>query len=189
MKQHLKHLLAQAVDELCRQGVLQQGAQVQAQVQERPIHIERTRNPRHGDFASNLAMVLAKPVGGNPRALAEQLVAALPASGLLEKTEIAGAGFINFFLSPAACRAVIDDIRQAGEQYGFGSVGAGRTVLVEFVSANPTGPLHVGLASLRRISRLMVLLLTPIIAAMVCCEYPSFKPLEIWYRCSLVRCV
>ena len=146
MKQHLKHLLAQAVDELCRQGVLQQGAQaqVQAQAQERPIHIERTRNPRHGDFASNLAMVLAKPLGGNPRALAEQLVAALPASGLLEKTEIAGAGFINFFLSPAACRAVIDDIRQAGEQYGFSSVGAGRTVLVEFVSANPTGPLHVG---------------------------------------------
>ena len=142
MKPHLKHLLAQAVDELCRQGVLEQGADALAE--EKPIHIERTRNSGHGDFASNLAMVLAKQVGGNPRALAGKLVAALPASALLEKTEIAGAGFINFFLSAGACRAVINDIHQAGKQYGFGTIGAGRTVLVEFVSANPTGPLHVG---------------------------------------------
>ena len=80
------------------------------------IHIERTRNPRHGDFASNLALVLANAAGGNPRALAEALVAALPASARVEKTEIAGPGFINFFMSPAAHRTVIDDIKKAGER-------------------------------------------------------------------------
>lgn len=137
MKQHLKQLLAQAAGELCRQGVLAPGADAH-------VHIERTRNPRHGDFASNLAMVLAKQAGVEPRALAGKLNAALPASALVEKTEIAGPGFLNFFISDAACRAVIDDIRRAGKSYGCGNFGGGRKILVEFVSANPTGPLHVG---------------------------------------------
>lgn len=137
MKQHLKYLLAQAVAELSRRGVLERGAEAR-------VHIERTRNPRHGDFASNLAMVLAKPAGDNPRALAEKLVAALPVSAQVEKTEIAGPGFINFFMSCAAHRAVIDAVRGAGKRYGCGTAGNGCKVLVEFVSANPTGPLHVG---------------------------------------------
>ena len=147
MKQHLKHLLAQAVAELCRQGVLERGAEAR-------VHIERTRNSRHGDFASNLALVLAKPAGPagpapgqpkhNPRALAEKLMAALPASEQVEKTEIAGPGFINFFMSRAAHRAVIDAVGKAGKRYGCSTVGNGCKVLVEFVSANPTGPLHVG---------------------------------------------
>ena len=140
MKQHLKHLLTQAVGELCRQGTLGEGA-------EERVHIERPRNPRQGDFASNLAMVLAKQAGVEPRALAGELIAALPASELLEKTEIAGPGFINFFLSRAAFRAVIGEVREAGEKYGCGTgdgPGTGRKALVEFVSANPTGPLHVG---------------------------------------------
>ena len=137
MKPHLKDLLTQAVGVLCREGVLEAGAEAR-------IHIERARNPRHGDFATNLALVLAKPAGENPRVLAEKLRAALPASVRVEKTEIAGPGFINFFLSAAAWREVIDEVRNAGDQYGHGDRGAGRKVLVEFVSANPTGPLHVG---------------------------------------------
>ena len=137
MKQPLIQLLAQAVGELCRQGVVAEGA-------EKHIHLERARNPRHGDFASNLAMVLGKQAGCNPRTLAEQLVAALPSSALVERAEIAGPGFINFFVSNAACRAVINDIQQAGEKYGCSTIGAGQKVLVEFVSANPTGPLHIG---------------------------------------------
>ncbi len=137
MKQHLTHLLTHAVGELCREGVLEEGVR-------ECVHVERARNSRHGDFASNLALVLAKRVAEDPRVLAGKLIAALPESALVEKTEIAGPGFINFFLSRAAHRAVIDDIRAAGEKYGCSDLGAGRTVLVEFVSANPTGPLHVG---------------------------------------------
>ncbi len=137
MKHHLKQLLARAVDELCRRGELPSGAGER-------VHVARTRDDRHGDFASNLAMVLAPQVGGKPRDLAGKLLDALPASALVEKAEIAGPGFLNFFIAPAAYRAVIDDIRRAGEEYGRGSIGAGRTVLLEFVSANPTGPLHVG---------------------------------------------
>ncbi len=136
MKQHLTQLLAHAVEELCRRGALQDG--------EERIHVERARNPQHGDFASNLAMVLAKDARCEPRVLAEQLVACLPDSPLLEKTEIAAPGFINFFVLPGAYRAVIGDILAAGARYGCGDLGGGRKVLVEFVSANPTGPLHVG---------------------------------------------
>ena len=137
MKQHLTQLLAHAVEELCRREVLESKA-------EGRIHVERARNPQHGDFASNLAMVLAKEAGCEPQVLAEQLVAYLPDSPLLLKTEIAAPGFINFFVLPGAYRAVIGDILNAGARYGCGDLGGGRKVLVEFVSANPTGPLHVG---------------------------------------------
>jgi len=108
------------------------------------ILLERPKSAEHGDFATNLALVLAKPLKQNPRAIATQLIAALPASEYIDKTEIAGAGFINFFLSAQSQQVVVKDILAAGAQYGRNYVGHGQKVQVEFVSANPTGPLHVG---------------------------------------------
>lgn len=107
-------------------------------------HVERTRDPSHGDFASNLAMTLTKAARRNPREIAQAIVDALGDDTRIAKVEIAGPGFINFFLAPAAFRATIDQILDAGDAYGRSDEGAGRTVLIEFVSANPTGPLHVG---------------------------------------------
>jgi len=106
--------------------------------------IERSRNRQHGDFACNAAMLLARPARCNPRELAEALLAALPASDLVARAEIAGPGFINFFLSQAAYHAEIGQVLDRGMHYGHNGNGNGRVVGVEFVSANPTGPLHVG---------------------------------------------
>jgi arginyl-tRNA synthetase len=107
------------------------------------IEIESTRDAQHGDFASNLAMRLAKAARQNPRKLAQALLAALPASDAVDKVEIAGAGFINFFLKGDAYHREIAKVLKDGEAYGRSLAGAGRRVQVEFVSANPTGPLHV----------------------------------------------
>lgn len=107
-------------------------------------HIERTRDVAHGDFASNIAMTLTRAAKRPPREIAQAIVDAMPADERIEHVEIAGPGFINFFLSGAAFRAVIPEILAAGAAYGRSDVGAGQRVLVEFVSANPTGPLHVG---------------------------------------------
>ncbi|MES1935055.1 arginine--tRNA ligase [Salinisphaera hydrothermalis] len=107
-------------------------------------HVERTRDAAHGDFASNLAMQLTKAARRNPREIAQAIVDQLGDDERIAKVEIAGPGFINFFLAPAAFRSVIDQVIEAGEAYGRSSEGAGRKVLIEFVSANPTGPLHVG---------------------------------------------
>ena len=106
--------------------------------------IERSRDPAHGDFATGVAMRLAKAARTNPRALAGKIVAALPANDLVAKTEIAGPGFINFFMSPAAWQAEMSRVLAEGAAYGRGHGGGGRSAIVEFVSANPTGPLHVG---------------------------------------------
>ena len=108
------------------------------------VEVENTRDPQHGDFASNLAMRLAKATRQNPRKLAEALVRMLPSSPAVAKVEIAGAGFINFFLSNDAYHAEIDTVLREGRRYGRSTAGGGRSVQVEFVSANPTGPLHVG---------------------------------------------
>ena len=108
------------------------------------IEVERARDPHHGDFASNIAMRLAKTTRQNPRKLAAALVAALPASPALAKVEIAGAGFINFFLKENAYHAEIGQVLARDEHYGKSEFGGGKSLLVEFVSANPTGPLHVG---------------------------------------------
>ena len=107
------------------------------------IEVENTRDPQHGDFATNLAMRLGKATRQNPRKVAEALVAALPKDGAIAKVEIAGAGFINFFLSEDAYAEEIGKVLKEGGAYGRSDVGAGRRVQVEFVSANPTGPLHV----------------------------------------------
>ena len=108
------------------------------------IEVERTRDAAHGDFATNVALQLAKPARRNPRQLAQSLLDALPASDLVAKAEIAGPGFINFHLSAAAYQQELSRIFDFGPVYGYSTQGAGIGTVVEFVSANPTGPLHVG---------------------------------------------
>src|ERR1700722_4554560 len=107
------------------------------------IEVENTRDAQHGDFASNLAMRLGKATRQNPRKVAEALLTALPARESIAKVEMAGAGFINFFLKDDAYHGEIGKVLKDGAAYGRSLVGAGRRVQVEFVSANPTGPLHV----------------------------------------------
>jgi arginyl-tRNA synthetase len=107
------------------------------------IEVENARAAKHGDFASNLAMRLSRATRQNPRKLAEALLAALPADASIAKAEIAGAGFINFFLTDDAYHREIGKVLQDGAAYGRSNLGLGRRVQVEFVSANPTGPLHV----------------------------------------------
>ncbi|HEX7338472.1 MAG TPA: arginine--tRNA ligase [Rhodanobacteraceae bacterium] len=131
-------LVLQAFAELTRQAILPADLAAPAFV------IERTRSREHGDFACNLALLLAKPARCKPRDLAEKLVAALPANDVVDKVEVAGPGFINFFLGAAAYHAEVARVLDEGDAYGRNTRGAGRTVGVEFVSANPTGPLHVG---------------------------------------------
>ncbi|WP_297526723.1 arginine--tRNA ligase [Thiohalobacter sp.] len=137
MKHTLEKLLAEAVAALRADGTLPDDAAPE-------VRVERTRDRSHGDFASNLALMLAKPARARPRELAEKLVAALPASAQVRKVEIAGPGFINFFLAPEAWHGVVAEVLGQGEAFGRATLGGGRPVQVEFVSANPTGPLHVG---------------------------------------------
>lgn len=137
MKSQLAELLAQAVVVLKTQDV------IPADLEPR-IQLENTRDKAHGDLASNLAMMLAKPAGKNPRALAELLVAAIPENNVVTKVDIAGPGFINFFLSEASTTSIVKNVLAQAEKYGHNQAGAGQKVQVEFVSANPTGPLHIG---------------------------------------------
>ena len=131
-KSHLSDLFTQALREIAPD---QSGA---------TVLIERPKQASHGDYACNLAMQLAKPLRKSPRDIANALIAALPKSEVIEKVEIAGAGFINVFITTAAKQDVVHGVLQAGAGYGHVHAGAGRKVGVEFVSANPTGPLHVG---------------------------------------------
>ena len=137
MKHQLESLLNQALRQLQDKGDLPADISAEAKV-------ERTRDRQHGDFATNVAMTLTKAAKRKPRDLAQMIVDALPGSALVSKVEIAGPGFINYFLPPEAYQKTIGDILSAGEAYGRGTVGAQRSIQVEFVSANPTGPLHVG---------------------------------------------
>jgi arginyl-tRNA synthetase len=108
------------------------------------IILDRPKQAAHGDIACNVALQLAKALKQNPRVIAERIVRELPPSGVIERAEVAGAGFINFFFSAAVKQAVVGRVLAEGERYGHSDSGAGRKVQVEFVSANPTGPLHVG---------------------------------------------
>ena len=132
MKAHITDLLSRAA------------SSISADSAQMTIALERPKSAEHGDFSSNLAMMLAKPLRQNPRAIAEALIAALPKSEYIAKVEIAGAGFINFFLNAGSQQTVISEILSAGEQFGRNGSGKKVKVQVEFVSANPTGPLHVG---------------------------------------------
>lgn len=137
MKPQIAELLSAAVTSLKTQGTLP------AELEPR-IQIENTRDKAHGDLATNLAMMLAKPAGKNPRELAQLLVDSLPENNLVAKVDIAGPGFINFYLSEASTASLVQAVLEQREQYGRNNDGAGRKVQVEFVSANPTGPLHIG---------------------------------------------
>ena len=137
MKHHLAQLLTDAVHGLQAGGGLPAELDI-------AIQVDRTRDRAHGDFASNIAMTLAKAARAKPRDVADKIVAALPASAQVAKVEIAGPGFINFHLTAAAYHRVVGEVLEEGVQYGRSDLGAGRSVQVEFVSANPTGPLHVG---------------------------------------------
>ncbi len=137
MKSHITDLVSKALDQLAADNILDP-----ADV--RPPVIERARDASHGDFATNAAMVNSKSAKMRPRDLAEKLVAALPASDAVAAVEIAGPGFINFRLAENSLHALIPEILRQGHAYGRSRLGAGKRVQVEFVSANPTGPLHVG---------------------------------------------
>ncbi len=137
MKHQLERLLAAAIDSLQEDGTLPADL-------EPAIHLERTRDRSHGDFATNLAMTLSKAAKCKPRDLADKIVAALPANDSVHLVEIAGPGFINFTLAANAWHSVVPTVLSEAEQYGRSSVGMNKKVQVEFVSANPTGPLHVG---------------------------------------------
>ncbi len=137
MKSELERLLREALRSLVP-GTLSEP------VDPAQVVVERARDEKHGDFASNIAMRLAKPARKNPRELAQAIIAALPKNDLITSAEIAGAGFINFRLAKDAWVAEIRNVITQRDAYGRGNVGGGRKVMVEFVSANPTGPMHVG---------------------------------------------
>lgn len=137
MKASLIALLKDAMIQLKSNGTLPETVEVEPK-------LERTRSKEHGDFASNLAMMLAKPAAMPPRKLAELILEKIPESGIVEKIEIAGPGFINFSLKQASQFETIQAILEAGEQYGQQQSDEACKVTLEFVSANPTGPLHVG---------------------------------------------
>ena len=131
-------LLDGVLDELVSEGALPQG------IDRRNVTVEPPRDPAHGDLATNAAMVLAKPAGTNPRALAEAIKPKLEALPPVTSVEVAGPGFINIRLTPDAWRDELRTILREGEEYGLSKVGADERVNVEYVSANPTGPLHMG---------------------------------------------
>ena len=137
MKTHLQQLFLQAVTSLISKGILPADCQP-------TIQISAPRDPAHGDFACNIAMMLAKPAKKNPRELAQQLIDATPASERVAKLEIAGPGFINIFQTSNQLSGIVADILNAGDQYGTTDVGKGINIQLEYVSANPTGPLHIG---------------------------------------------
>lgn len=137
MKNQLVQLVEQVLTALRQEGTLP--AEAVANIQ-----IERGRAKAHGDYSTNIAMQLAKPARRPPRELAQTIAARLPPHQHIERVEVAGPGFINFFLSPAAAFAVVREITEAGAHYGCSRIGADQRIVLEFVSANPTGPLHVG---------------------------------------------
>ncbi len=137
MKQRLRQSIDEGLARLRAAGTLPAEATVDYQ-------IETPKHEAHGDYSTNLAMLLAKPCRIAPREVATAISEALSTDPLLESVAIAGPGFINFRVANRALYTIIDDIIAAGAAYGGSTLGAGRKVQVEFVSANPTGPLHIG---------------------------------------------
>lgn len=137
MKPKIIEWLSQALQQLQQNGDLP--ADLKPHIQ-----VEPTRDKAHGDFAANIALTLAKSVQQNPRQLAKKIVAQLPKSPQIKQVTIAGPGFINFFLAETALTAIVPEILAQGKTFGHQHVGAGQRVHLEFVSSNPTGPLHVG---------------------------------------------
>lgn len=136
MKQQLQQLLTQALQALIDEGVLQSAPS--------EIRLDHSKDKAQGDFASNIAMVLSKQAKCAPKVLAEKIVDKLANASEINKIEIAGPGFINFFMSQGSNNQVLEDILAKGDTFGLSNIGQDQRVLLEFVSANPTGPLHVG---------------------------------------------
>ena len=137
MKQQLHDLFNQAINQLKADSIIPAEHEVR-------LMFERTRQKEHGDFATNVAMTLSKVAKRNPRELAQLIVDALPADSLITQVDIAGPGFINMFLAQDARNSVLQTVFQNGDQYGLAEPNSKKSIMVEFVSANPTGPLHVG---------------------------------------------
>ena len=137
MKDQVVELIGGAVSQLLTDGVLTEGDIPTPQV-------DHTRDPSHGDLATNIAMVLAKRAGMAPRDLAAAIVERIPTNTVISRCDIAGPGFINFHISQASNIQIVEEILESGAHFGRTDDGAGKRVQVEFVSANPTGPLHVG---------------------------------------------
>ena len=137
MKEIVSDLLSAAIERLQSDGALPAEQTFTPQV-------GNTKEKSHGDYACNIALVASKAAGCPPRKLAEMLIEKLPESSAVQKVEIAGPGFINFFMSTASAFEIVDTILSAGSEFGRNQSGQGEKVQVEFVSANPTGPLHVG---------------------------------------------
>jgi len=137
LKQQLHDLFTQAIDQLKSDTVIPADHEVE-------LKFERARSKEHGDFACNVAMTLAKVAKRKPRDIAELIVAALPTDSLISQVDIAGPGFINVFVAQDSRSGVVSTVIDQGEHYGLAEPNSKQKVLVEFVSANPTGPLHVG---------------------------------------------
>jgi len=137
MRAHIEELITQALGYLKRDGVIENDEGLS-------IQVEPTKDRSHGDYACNIAMMLAKSAGMNPRELAEKILNRLPASKRVKEVQIAGPGFLNFFASGHYLKIVVREILANGDHYGQAPEGSLPPILIEFVSANPTGPLHVG---------------------------------------------
>lgn len=137
MKSTVEKILIDVIDTLKTAGKIPNDVAVE-------IKVDRSKDEKHGDFATNLAMVLAKPCRQSPRIMAETLVNNIQSHPLIEKIEIAGPGFINFYMKNKQRAEIIKTILEEGERFGCSDLGQDQKVLLEFVSANPTGPLHVG---------------------------------------------
>ncbi|MFN3823681.1 MAG: arginine--tRNA ligase [Pseudorhodobacter sp.] len=134
----LRSLVIAETEAMAAAGELPQGLDLAA------VTVEPPRDAAHGDMATNAAMVLAKPAGQSPRAIADRLAARLTADPRIEAVEVAGPGFLNFRLRPQVWQGLVGAVLTQGLDYGRGDTGRGKRVNVEFVSANPTGPMHVG---------------------------------------------
>lgn len=137
MKEIIENHLASAVETYIKQQ--------NASINDAPsIEIDHTNDPKHGDFASNIAMILAKPIGLPPRDIANGIIQCLSEFPFLDKCEIAGPGFINFFLTKDAYYQIIPEILEQAKDYGKSELGNSKKILLEYVSSNPTGPIHIG---------------------------------------------
>lgn len=136
MKDQLQDLLKKCIQDLINEGL----------INEMPpkVRLDHTKDKSHGDYATNIALMLAKQAKTSPLELAKIIVNQLEDASFIKKTEIAGPGFINFFLSDVSSTSIVSEIIELGEMYGKSEIGKGQSILLEYVSANPTGPLHVG---------------------------------------------
>jgi len=137
MKTTIEKLMSASIDELKKQSFLPPDLTVDVQ-------IEKARDEKHGDFTCNIALILAKSAKKNPHDIAQKIIEHLPSHPHIEKIEIAGPGFINFKLSQTVYEELIQTILNKKEKFGLSTMGKTHKVHIEYVSANPTGPLHVG---------------------------------------------